>query len=79
MELGSLRWYSNHLRQLAVDVLEQQPKRVLYLQGDELMTTEELLEAVAEHNNIKPEVCVSPLQLSSGKFAHLSCFFLACA
>ena len=56
MELGSLRWYSNHLRQLAVDVLEQQPKRVLYLQGDELMTTEELLEAVAEHNNIKPEV-----------------------
>jgi hypothetical protein len=55
MEMGPLRWYSNHLRQLAVDVLEQEPQRVLHLQGDECMTTEELLAAVAEHNGIKPE------------------------
>ena len=55
MEMGPLRWYSNHLRQLAVDVLEQEPDRVLHLQGEECMTTEELLAAVAEHNGIKPE------------------------
>ena len=34
MEMGPLRWYSNHLRQLAVACWSK-AQRVLHLQGDE--------------------------------------------
>jgi len=55
MELLPLRWHSNYLRQLAVDVFEQESKRVLWLQGPERMTAAELLEAVAEQYSVAPE------------------------
>ena len=45
----------SQLRQLAVDVFEQESKRVLWLQGPERMTAAELLEAVAEQYSVAPE------------------------
>jgi hypothetical protein len=48
LEIEPLRRHSDFLRQTAVDVFEEDPGRVLWLQGSEKMTCAELLTAVAE-------------------------------
>ena len=48
LEIEPLKWHSNYLRKKAVDIFEQEPNRVLWLQGNEKMTCAELLAAVAE-------------------------------
>jgi len=43
------------LRQLAVETLTADPHRQLYMEGEEMISTEELLAAVAEQYSMKPE------------------------
>ena len=54
MQLKELKEHSSWLRQIAVDVLEDEPDRMLHLQGTEKMTADELLHAVAQQYDVKP-------------------------
>jgi len=63
--IKSMKDNSNKLRQTAIDAFEEDPEKLLYLQGSECTTCRELLEAVAEQYSITPEVYCTKMRRSA--------------
>ena len=65
MVMEPLLYHSDRMRQMAVTCFEEEKERVLFLQGDEKMTCAELLEAVNEQYDCKPEEYCSKMRKAS--------------